>query len=206
MAATTSSNPISSAPLPSSANPITSVSPITSVAPSAYPPSYTSAAQSHITRLHLDLRGTRFVVDRETLMNLPESVLLCLFPNGLVLTRQGGGYGGPPGNGLGGEEEEEEEVYGVDVSGKARTIAASMTHTLTYLMCARLVRPGMFPLRPGFLVDSAFSVLRPTAPFSFRSLSLLGSTSPPQSGRRFQSRRLSADERRLWWTGCGWTR
>lgn len=35
-------------------------------------------------------------------MNLPESVLLCLFPNGLVLSRQ--------------EGDDEEEVYGVDVS------------------------------------------------------------------------------------------
>ncbi len=41
-------------------------------------------------------------------MNLPESVLLCLFPNGLVLSRQGG-YGGD------GEDDDEEEVYGVDV-------------------------------------------------------------------------------------------
>ncbi|THH12183.1 hypothetical protein EW146_g7797 [Bondarzewia mesenterica] len=34
-----------------------------------------------LTRLSLDLRGKRFSVDRETIMNLPESVLLCLFPN-----------------------------------------------------------------------------------------------------------------------------
>lgn len=42
-------------------------------------------------------------------MNLPESVLLCLFPNGLVLSRQ---------NGMPDEEgnEEEEDVYSVDVS------------------------------------------------------------------------------------------
>jgi len=45
-------------------------------------------------------------------MNLPESVLLCLFPNGLVLSRQSvavseGGEGG---------EGEEEEVYAIDVS------------------------------------------------------------------------------------------
>lgn len=38
-------------------------------------------------------------------MNLPESVLLCLFPNGLVLSRQ---MDGPDG-------EDEEEVYAVDV-------------------------------------------------------------------------------------------
>ena len=63
-----------------------------------------------LTRLLLDLRGKRFEVDRETIMNLPESVLLCLFPNGLVLSRQ---------NGVPDEEgnEEEEDVYSVDVSG-----------------------------------------------------------------------------------------
>ncbi|KAH9031051.1 hypothetical protein EDB85DRAFT_2133519 [Lactarius pseudohatsudake] len=41
-------------------------------------------------------------------MNLPESVLLCLFPNGLVLSRQATSLGD------GGENSEEEEVYGVD--------------------------------------------------------------------------------------------
>ena len=30
------------------------------------------------TRLVLDLRGVRFVIDRETVVNLPESILLCL--------------------------------------------------------------------------------------------------------------------------------
>jgi len=62
-----------------------------------------------LTRLSLDLRGKRFSVDRETIMNLPESVLLCLFPNGLVLSRQATSPTEP------GEHAEEEEVYGVDV-------------------------------------------------------------------------------------------
>ncbi len=62
-----------------------------------------------LTRLSLELRGKRFSVDRETIMNLPESVLLCLFPNGLVLSRQATSLGD------GGENSEEEEVYGVDV-------------------------------------------------------------------------------------------
>jgi hypothetical protein len=62
-----------------------------------------------LTRLSLDLRGKRFSVDRETIMNLPESVLLCLFPNGLVLSRQATSLTEP------GEHAEEEEVYGVDV-------------------------------------------------------------------------------------------
>jgi len=71
--------------------------------------------QAHIqppllTRLSLDLRGKHFSVDRETIMNLPESVLLCLFPNGLVLSRQATS----PVDLGGGENVEEEEVYGVD--------------------------------------------------------------------------------------------
>ncbi len=43
-------------------------------------------------------------------MNLPESVLLCLFPNGLVLSRQSVALS------EGGENDEDEEVYSVDVS------------------------------------------------------------------------------------------
>lgn len=55
-----------------------------------------------LSTVNLDLRGQRFRVDRDTLMNLPESVLLCLFPNGLVLSRM--------------EGDEEEYQYVVDVS------------------------------------------------------------------------------------------
>ncbi|ORY28057.1 hypothetical protein BCR39DRAFT_536453 [Naematelia encephala] len=73
-----------------SSNPITSVapssSPITSVSPS-YPPLYASSNQQLLSRLNLDLRGTMFPVDRETLMLLPESVLLGLFPQGLILSK-----------------------------------------------------------------------------------------------------------------------
>lgn len=61
-----------------------------------------------LTRLTLDLRGQKFSVDRETIMNLPESVLLCLFPNGLVLSRQST-------LGDNGDSDEEEDVYAVDV-------------------------------------------------------------------------------------------
>ena len=63
-----------------------------------------------LARLQLDLRGVRFSVDREKIMNLPESVLLCLFPNGLVLSRQS--VAGSSGY----DEEEGEDVYIVDVS------------------------------------------------------------------------------------------
>lgn len=67
-----------------------------------------------LTTVHLDLRGRRFHVDRDTLMNLPESVLLCLFPNGLVLSRVAGAGGSQWGDGT--ENEEDEYLYVVDVS------------------------------------------------------------------------------------------
>ncbi|RCH99658.1 hypothetical protein CU097_007857 [Rhizopus azygosporus] len=38
-------------------------------------------------KLKLDLRGTRMELDREILINLPESLLIAMFPNGLVLAR-----------------------------------------------------------------------------------------------------------------------
>lgn len=82
-----------------SSNPITQVSQ-TIPQPSLQP--------QLLTRLQLDLRGARFNVDRETIMNLPESVLLCLFPNGLVLSRQSAALSD-------GGDEEDDEVYGVDV-------------------------------------------------------------------------------------------
>src|SRR5260221_6392828 len=76
-------------------------SPITQV---SQVPTHTNLQPQLLTRLLLDLRGRRFEVDRDTLMNLPESVLLCLFPNGLVLSRM--------------EGDEEEYQYVVDVRPK----------------------------------------------------------------------------------------
>jgi len=84
-----------------------SSSPITQVSQT---PAHANLQPQLLTRLLLDLRGKRFSVDRETIMNLPESVLLCLFPNGLVLSRQSAALSD------GGDNEEEEELYGVDVS------------------------------------------------------------------------------------------
>lgn len=72
-----------------------------------------STASSLLTRLTLDLRGQRFSIERETLMNLPESVLLCLFPNGLVLSRQSQQQ---QYDAQSDDEEDDEEVYLVDVS------------------------------------------------------------------------------------------
>ena len=85
-----------------------SSSPITQVS-QHQAPAHANLQPQLLTRLQLDLRGERFSVDRETIMNLPESVLLCLFPNGLVLSRQSVALSD------GGENEEDEEIYGVDV-------------------------------------------------------------------------------------------
>jgi hypothetical protein len=93
--------PPTMAHLQSSGSPITQVSQ-TPVAPMHLQPQL-------LTRLQLDLRGKRFTVDRETIMNLPESILLCLFPNGLVLSRQSAMLSD------GGDNDEFEELYGVDV-------------------------------------------------------------------------------------------
>ena len=81
-------------------------SPITQVSQT---PVQTNLQPQLLTRLLLDLRGRRFSVDRETIMNLPESVLLCLFPNGLVLSRQSAALSD------GGGDDDYEELYGVDV-------------------------------------------------------------------------------------------
>ena len=93
----------------SSANPITSAvpssSPITSVQPSyGAPPIYAAPNTQLLSRLNLDLRGRIFPVDRETLMLLPESVLLGLFPQGLILSKPASWEGGDDG------------VFTVDVS------------------------------------------------------------------------------------------
>ena len=45
--------------------------------------------------MSLNLRGTRFKLEREELSGLPDSVLICLFPNGLSFdnsTSAGGGF------------------------------------------------------------------------------------------------------------------
>ncbi|GAA6011106.1 hypothetical protein JCM8202_003899 [Rhodotorula sphaerocarpa] len=61
------------------------------------------------TKVVLDLRGVRLSLERDALMELPESVLLCLFPNGVVLTPQR--QPGAPDDG-------EEDVYFVDFDSK----------------------------------------------------------------------------------------
>jgi hypothetical protein len=121
----------------------------------------TNTDSNAMTQLKLDLRGSRFVIERETLMNLPESVLLCLFPNGLVLSRQAGGYEGISAGEEG--EEEEEEVYMVDVSGAledVKTCAGAPTDKSLLLPVLSIVRPAMSLLRPFLFPESPRRLLR----------------------------------------------
>ena len=39
--------------------------------------------------IHLNIRGKEFTITRDDLMSLPESILLCLFPNGVFLDVNG---------------------------------------------------------------------------------------------------------------------
>lgn len=90
-----------------SSNPITSVAnnnPITSVSPNYAPQPIYSGNPQLLSRLNLDLRGRVFPVDRETLMLMPESVLLGLFPQGLILSKPASWEGA------------EDGVFTVDVS------------------------------------------------------------------------------------------
>ncbi|KAF9540859.1 hypothetical protein EC957_003665 [Mortierella hygrophila] len=70
-------------------SPITQVSesPITQVAQYSPGPDSPSGQVSFPSKLLLDLRGTRFEIDREVLVSLPESILIVMFPNGLILGR-----------------------------------------------------------------------------------------------------------------------
>ncbi|KAG0299501.1 hypothetical protein BGZ97_003676 [Linnemannia gamsii] len=70
-------------------SPITQVSesPITQVAQYSPAPDSPSGQAAFPSKLLLDLRGTRFEIDREVLVSLPESILIVMFPNGLILGR-----------------------------------------------------------------------------------------------------------------------
>jgi hypothetical protein len=131
-----------------SSNPITSVapssSPITSVS-QAGPPrplGHHTHNPNQVTRLNLDLRGQLFPVDRETLMLLPESVLLGLFPQGLVLSKPATWEGGNDG------------VFAVDVS----SLLCASTLVRSGLMLA--VPPRLLLVHLDVLVPSPGPVLR----------------------------------------------
>ncbi|KAK6201613.1 uncharacterized protein RJT21DRAFT_120673 [Scheffersomyces amazonensis] len=69
---------------------------ITQVQPEAYSPTGVSGsnydANSNVdynSKIHLNIRGSEFIITRDELMSLPESILLCLFPNGVFLDMEG---------------------------------------------------------------------------------------------------------------------
>ncbi|KAG6815825.1 hypothetical protein H0H87_010969 [Tephrocybe sp. NHM501043] len=114
-----------------------SSSPITQVSQHAVP-AHSNLQPQLLTRLFLDLRGRRFEVDRETIMNLPESVLLCLFPNGLVLSRQSVALSD------GGENEEDEEVYGVDFDPDCFQFVLTFFRNASEAFYGTATSPGLF--------------------------------------------------------------
>lgn len=122
---------------------VLSNSPITQVSQT---PVQTNLQPNLLTRLLLDLRGKRFSVDRETIMNLPESVLLCLFPNGLVLSRQSATLSD------GGDNDDYEELYAVDVRIDYPLYDAIYVKALS-------VRPRMFLVRVDVLPKRGRRVL-----------------------------------------------
>jgi len=101
-----------------------------------------------LTRLSLELRGKRFSVDRETIMNLPESVLLCLFPNGLVLSRQATSLGD------GAENSEEEEVYGVDFDPECFSFVLQFFRSASDAFYGTDTTPGLY-LAQQHLIDTS---------------------------------------------------
>ncbi|KAG8855411.1 hypothetical protein FRB96_007069 [Tulasnella sp. 330] len=123
----------------------TSSSPITQV--SQHAPAPMSGLQPQLlTRLTLDLRGQKFSVDRETIMNLPESVLLCLFPNGLVLSRQSTIDGG--------ESDEEEDVYAVDFDPQCFSFVLSFFRQAQDTFYGTSTFPGLYQAQQ-HLIDPA---------------------------------------------------
>jgi len=131
-----------------------SSSPITQVSQQA--PMQTSLQPQLLTRLLLDLRGRRFSVDRETIMNLPESVLLCLFPNGLVLSRQSAAFSD------GGEAEEDEEVYAVDFDPDCFAYVLDFFRNASEAFYGTGTNPGLFAAQQ-HLLDGSPSDFGPAA-------------------------------------------
>ncbi|KAI0942596.1 hypothetical protein AcW1_003183 [Taiwanofungus camphoratus] len=110
-------------------------SPITQVSQT---PVQTNLQPHLLTRLLLDLRGKRFSVDRETIMNLPESVLLCLFPNGLVLSRQSAALSD------GGDNDDYEELYGVDFDPECFSYVLTFFRNASDTFYGTASSPGLF--------------------------------------------------------------
>ncbi|KAI9496194.1 hypothetical protein BDB00DRAFT_809421 [Zychaea mexicana] len=61
--------------------------------------------------LKLDLRGSRIDLEREILVSLPESLLIVMFPNGLVLGSGGGGGHGNGGSRTSSDDHDDGHAY-----------------------------------------------------------------------------------------------
>ncbi|KAF8167591.1 phosphatase activator [Crassisporium funariophilum] len=118
---------------------------------------HTNLQPQLLTRLFLDLRGRRFEVDRETIMNLPESVLLCLFPNGLVLSRQSAALSD------GGGDDEEEEVYGVDFDPDCFQFVLTFFRNASDNFYGTSSSPGLFSAQQHLLESPASEFGPPTS-------------------------------------------
>ncbi|CAG89430.2 DEHA2F15994p [Debaryomyces hansenii CBS767] len=67
---------------------------ITQVSQESYAPAPQQAYEEgdnidYDSTIHLNIRGMNFTITRDELMSLPESILLCLFPNGVFLDENG---------------------------------------------------------------------------------------------------------------------
>ncbi|EGG07387.1 uncharacterized protein MELLADRAFT_77632 [Melampsora larici-populina 98AG31] len=58
------------------------------LSPPTLPSNQNQSSLNQNNHVNLDLRNYRITIDRESLMELPESVLLCLFPNGFVFNQR----------------------------------------------------------------------------------------------------------------------
>ncbi|KAJ3751577.1 hypothetical protein EV360DRAFT_89602 [Lentinula raphanica] len=79
-------------------------------------------------------------------MNLPESVLLCLFPNGLVLSRQSAA--------LDGGDEDEEDVYAVDFDPDCFQFIVSFFRNASESFYGTDIFPGLFSAQQHLLEGS----------------------------------------------------
>ncbi|KAG9313867.1 hypothetical protein JVU11DRAFT_4635 [Chiua virens] len=85
---------------------------------------------------------------QETIMNLPESVLLCLFPNGLVLSRQSAAFSD------GGDNEEDEEVYAVDFDPQCFAYVLDFFRNASDTFYGTASSPGLFAAQQHLLEGS----------------------------------------------------
>ncbi|RLV92502.1 Growth regulation protein [Spathaspora sp. JA1] len=72
---------------------ITQVTPESNFGSAALVPNYDGDTETenidYNSKIHLNIRGKEFTITRDELMSLPESILLCLFPNGVFLDVNG---------------------------------------------------------------------------------------------------------------------